>query len=276
MDDFIHPKTLLRTANIRPRRRWGQNFLCQPSLVEKIVDLVPPAVHVVEIGAGVGSVTRELLKRGYPVTAIEIDPLLVELLHREFAHFPQLTIINADVLTLSISDLQPAGMPLVVAGNLPYYITTPIMLHLLEAADLIQRAVIMVQKEVGDRLLAQPGTSDYGILSVFNQYRTHSKIQFQVKPTAFYPSPKISSVVMTLDFTSPQIPVANETLFFRLIRAAFAQRRKMIRNTLKNLDVPDDVIQRAFIESGIDHRRRGETLSLVEFACLTQQIDLFS
>ncbi|RMH68347.1 MAG: ribosomal RNA small subunit methyltransferase A [Gemmatimonadetes bacterium] len=271
MTHFVHPKTILERANIRPRKRWGQNFLCQPLLNEKIIDAVPPKVQIIEIGPGVGALTQILLARGYPVTAVEIDPLLVGVLQEQFAGQSDFRLVQADILQCDFTALvHEVDLPLVVVGNLPYYITSPILAQLIDSPVPVQQALVLVQREVGERLLAAPGTANYGILSVLVQAYAHITLKMRLNPGAFYPVPQVESTVISLDFRHPPVTIPDKNAFTMLVKMAFNPRRKMLRNNLKKLPLTVNQLAMLFQEANIEGSRRAESLSLTEFVRLTE------
>lgn len=249
-----------------PRKRFGQNFLHDQGIINKIISAIAPDEqdNMVEIGPGQGAMTRPLLDTLPHMHAVELDRDLIALLEREF--FNKLTIHNTDVLKFDFRQLVTADKPqLRVVGNLPYNISTPLLFHLLDHADIISNMTFMLQKEVVDRMVAAPNTSNYGRLSVMLQYRCAMKSLFHVPPGAFNPPPKVhSSIVFLKPYSTPPVQVDNTQHFAQLVTAAFAQRRKTLRNTLKKL------LSAELITSiDIDPQARAETLSLAEFARLS-------
>lgn len=247
----------------RPRKRFGQHFLRDRHVIQDIVDSVAPQPNdtVVEIGPGDGALTRLLVERTTPLHVVEFDRDLVEHLRGAFAP-ERLVIHQADALNFDFRQLKPPEQRLRVVGNLPYNISTPILFHLLDQIDCINDMVFMLQKEVVDRMAAVPDTSDYGRLSVMIQWRLKVTPLFNVAPSAFQPPPKVQSTVVRLvPHSTPPIQVANPETFSLVVRAAFAHRRKMLRNNLKDI-VPNKDLEMV----GIDPQRRAETLTLAEFA----------
>ena len=247
----------------RPRKRFGQNFLHDPGVIDRIVRAIDPqpGQRLVEIGPGLGALTGPLLQAIKQMDAIELDRDLVPKLADRFGE--RLHLHNADALKFDFGQLAREHR-LRVVGNLPYNISTPLIFHLLEQAQYVQDMHFMLQKEVVDRLAASPGGGDYGRLSVMVQQRCRVEHLFNVPPGAFHPPPKVvSAIVRLLPYETPPVPVAEPALFARIVAKAFSQRRKTLRNTLKG-ELDAESIQTC----GIDPTRRAETLSIEEFGCL--------
>jgi 16S rRNA (adenine1518-N6/adenine1519-N6)-dimethyltransferase len=275
---FPTPKKILEEYSLTPKYSFGQNFLSDPHLAAKIAALALPraGARVLEIGAGLGALTDELLKRAALVVAVERDrdlvPVLGNLFQDELSQ-GRLQILEADAkavdweLTMGGAMPESSSEPFVLAGNLPYQITGPLLERTVRLAPRIERAVYLVQKEVADRLAAEPGTKTYGALSVFVQAQFQVKRAFVIKAGAFYPQPRIDSAVITL--TPLENPYCDETPEFRrVVKGAFLQRRKTLRNGWKSL-CPREDLDRLASGCDIDLDRRGETLSLSEFAAMT-------
>jgi 16S rRNA (adenine1518-N6/adenine1519-N6)-dimethyltransferase len=250
----------------RPKKRFGQHFLHDRNVVGRIVATLAPQAgdHVVEIGPGTGALTRELLARITHLDAVELDR---DLLARLDAEFPRerLTLHQGDALKFDFCQLTPGSGKLRLIGNLPYNISTPLLFHLLDQAACIKDMLFMLQKEVVERLRAVPGGKDYGRLSVMIQYRCAVEKLFDVAPGAFTPPPKVDSAVVRLvPHAKPPVAVDDPARFVLLVRAAFANRRKTLRNNMKGLLSAEDMLA-----LGIDPVRRAETLSLAEFASLS-------
>ncbi len=232
----LSPKTLLRRLGLRPKKSWGQHFLVHPHQARRIAEALALTAGdtVVEIGAGLGALTVFLAAAAGRVVALELDPALARFLKEELlAAAPQVEVICQDVLEFDFTGLSlEVGAPLKVAGNLPYQITSPLLFKLIRELPALSRAVLMMQQEVGDRLLARPGTKDYGILSVLLQYHFRLTRLFTLTPANFYPPPQVSSVVLSLQPASPQPRARDEALLARVVKAAFGQRRKNLNNTL--------------------------------------------
>jgi len=275
------------TVLIRAKKSLGQNFLTDHRVARQIIDSVSPRAEdvIIEIGPGTGALTAMLVRRTGHVVAIEIDPSLVEELRRT-VRARNLSIVNADVLKLdweqTIEDARSrivdvASARVRVCANLPYYISTPIIERLLSPGRGLFDMTLMLQREVADRIVSEPGNRAYGYLSVMVQYYSLASKLFDVPPSAFTPSPKVWSAVIRLVVRErPAVEVADEAKFFALVRAAFAQRRKTIRNNLKAAAAALEFrspVESALEAASIDPRRRAETLSLVEFAELCRQLN---
>lgn len=263
----------------RPRRRFGQHFLVDQALAEKIAALVQPGANdrVLEIGPGRGALTKHLAAASERLVVVEIDRDLAAFLRREYAQ-TDLHLIEADILELDLRDIQRKEKKdkLVIVGNLPYNISAPLLFHLLGQADCIRNAILMLQREVAQRLAARPGTKEYGLLTVMLSRWADMEEILQVGPQAFLPVPKIQSSVVELKFRQERrCPVEDERMFERLLRAAFAQRRKMLRNSLLSLTAGGarQALEGVGAQAEIDLARRPEELTLEEFSRLS---DAFS
>jgi len=255
------------TTKHRARKRFGQNFLTDPYVVAGIVAAINPQRddHLVEIGPGLGVLTESLLPCVISMDAIELDRDIIPKLQEHCYGRGQLHIHEADALKFDFADLAGDDRPLRIVGNLPYNISTPLMFHLLSMHERIQDMHFMLQKEVVDRLAATPGGKDYGRLSVMMQYYCRVESLMKVPPEAFSPPPKVNSAVVRLvPYSKPPVDVADINLLEKLVTQAFSQRRKTLRNTLKPLMNAEQIEAQ-----GVDPRRRAETLSLGEFARLT-------
>lgn len=261
---------ILKAFDLHASKRLGQNFLIHGGTVEAIVETadICPGDRVLEIGPGIGTLTQGLAEAGASVTAVELDKKLPAVLAETLSGYDRVRIVGGDILKTDIPALM-GEEPFKVVANLPYYITTPILLTLLERRLPITRIVTMVQREVAERMIALPGGRDYGALSVAVQYYTEPRLAIEVSPRCFLPPPAVESAVMDCVVRkTPPVAVEDEKHFFRVVRAAFGQRRKTIGNALKSLGLPRDILQGALSKAGIDPLRRGETLSLSEFAAL--------
>lgn len=267
------------TERIRPKKALGQNFLTDRNVLARIVEAVQPAPDdcVLEVGPGQGALTTLLADRVERLVAVELDRQLAPLLQRQFADRPGVEIVQADILRVPLADLLASrdGRPWKVAANLPYNISSQVLFLFLENMPLLSRLVLMLQKEVGDRLAAGPGTKAYGVLSVLFQLHYDVVREFVVKPGAFFPVPKVDSAVLSFTpLPAPRVAVGDEPFFRLVVRAAFSQRRKTLWNCLRSarLVADDDALRAAFEQCGIDAGRRGETLDLAEFALLARTL----
>ncbi|MGC8668522.1 MAG: 16S rRNA (adenine(1518)-N(6)/adenine(1519)-N(6))-dimethyltransferase RsmA [Chthonomonadales bacterium] len=272
---------LLGAYRVTPRKRWGQSFLVDRNVLHRIADLaaIQPHERVLEIGAGLGALTRCLAQRASHVTTVEVDARLEPILRSAMEGIPNASLIMADFLRLDTAQLLKeaflCGLGAVVA-NIPYSITTPILERLLSHKRLISRMVLLMQQEVADRLAAHPGTDAYGSMSVFAQYHARVEILGTVPPSVFLPRPEVSSSIVRLTPILPgAVAVADEDLFFQVVRCAFGQRRKTLANALRrllpNLDAPR--VAEVFLKAQLDAGRRGETLGLEEFAQLASAVN---
>ena len=263
------------------QKKYGQNFLIDDNIVEKIVREagVTKEDFVLEIGPGIGTMTQILAANAREVAAVEIDDNLIPILKETLAEFDNVSVIHNDILKVDIKALAEEknnGRPIKVVANLPYYITTPIIMGLFESGVPIDSITIMVQKEVADRMQVGPGTKDYGALSLAVQYYAKPQIVINVPPECFIPRPNVGSAVirLTRHADNPVKPL-DEALMFKIIRASFNQRRKTLANGLNNSTeshLPKDVITEAIEELGKGPSVRGETLTLEEFAVLSDAI----
>lgn len=263
-------RKMLAQHDIHPRKRLGQCFLEDLNVVRRIVALTEPAGDetIVEIGAGLGFLTEELAKRAGRVIAIEVDPRLATVLRERFIGQDQVEVVQTDVLKYDFTSACPGGK-IKVVGNIPYNISTPILFRLLDFRQSISSMILMFQKELADRIAASPGTKDYGIPSVIVAKYTRAVCEMTVPPTCFYPAPEVVSSVLRLEvLPEPEFPDGG--LFAKIVRAAFAQRRKTLWNNLRRIGLSEEMIDQVFIRSGIDRARRAETLSVDEFSLLTK------
>ena len=265
------PRDVLRRHQLHPKRSFSQNFLIQRQIVEALARVIAESGEsVVELGPGVGTLTHALLNEGCDVVAVDLDPDMVRVLESELGEHPGITIVRGDAAETDFAELaERVGQKVVVAGNLPYQSTGAIIRQVVAHRESITSAVLMVQREVRDRLIASPSTRQYGALTVFSQAAFEIETIMRLKPGCFYPAPKVESAVVRL--TPHPSPRALETAAFReVVRAAFQQRRKTLRNALSGLRNPD-VIENALRDAEIDGSRRGETLSVEEFAALAKR-----
>ncbi len=274
----MHPKIVKKEATLHIIRRFGlslskrlgQNFLISEQAVNQIVASASLSSQdtVLEIGPGIGTLTQGLAETGARVVAVELDAKLVEVLATTLAGYDNIRVVHGDILKTDISREIQAKKYKVVA-NLPYYITTPIIMTLLERRLPIELLVTMVQKEVAQRMTASPGGKDYGALSVAVQYYTDPELLFDVPPNAFIPAPAVdSSVVRCTVREKPPVDIVDERQFFRIVKGAFSQRRKTLANALKTTGLSSGHIAAMLEQAQINPMRRGETLSLAEFAAI--------
>lgn len=266
---------VLQKYNFAFQKRFGQNFLIDTNVLEKIIaaSQITKDDFVLEIGPGIGTMTQYLAEYAREVTAVEIDNTLIPILKDTLKDWDNVTVINDDILKVDIRKLaleKNGGRPIKVVANLPYYITTPIIMGLFENQVPIDSITIMVQKEVADRMQVGPGTKDYGALSLAVQYYARPEIVANVPPNCFMPRPKVGSAVIRLErYEKPPVQVTDEKLMFRIIRASFNQRRKTLVNGLKNsqeLSYSREEIEEVLNTCGIPLNIRGEALTLAEFA----------
>ena len=272
---------ILKKYNFTFQKKFGQNFLIDTHVLDKIIAAaeITKDDFVLEIGPGIGTMTQYLAQAAGKVAAVEIDKALIPILGDTLSAYDNVMIINEDVLKVDIQKLveeENGGRPVKVVANLPYYITTPIIMGLFEKHVPIESITVMVQKEVADRMQVGPGTKDYGALSLAVQYYASPYIVANVPPNCFMPRPKVGSAVLRLTtYDNPPVEVDDEKLMFRIIRASFNQRRKTLANGLKNaadLDIPKELIAESIESLGHGPSVRGEALTLEEFAALSNYI----
>lgn len=258
--------------SLRAKKSLGQNFLRDPHYLNKIVDAagIGPDDQVLEIGPGLGHLTHVLTQRARKVLAIEVDDRLIPLLLDEFSAVRNFELLHADALEYDYDSLDGTWK---VVANLPYYISTPIIQKLILHRSKFKSLTLMLQKEVAERIAAPPGGKEYGFLSVLVQLYAIPRIEFKVPPGAFTPRPEVDSAVMTLVIRDqPAVPVKDEDFFMVVVKAAFSQRRKTLRNSLKQLNVAKEKMEMVLDKTGIDLGRRAETLSLEEFRRLAEYL----
>ncbi len=269
---------ILQKHKFNFQKKFGQNFLIDTGVLERIIDAaqITPEDCVLEIGPGIGTMTQYLAERAGRVVAVEIDKALIPILKETLAPYENVTVINDDILKVDMEKLAReynAGRPIKVVANLPYYITTPIIMGLFESHVPLQSITIMVQKEVADRMQVGPGTKDYGALSLAVQYYAKPEIVANVPPNCFIPRPNVGSAVIRLTrYEKPPVEVADEKKMFALIRASFNQRRKTLVNGLGNagnLNVTKERVAQVLEEMGLSPTVRGETFTLEQFAQLS-------
>lgn len=267
---------LVKKYNFRFSKSLGQNFLIDDSVPKDIVNgaEVDENDLVIEIGPGVGTLTAQLLKRAKKVVAIELDNDLIPILQQEIGDNPKFTLIHNDALKVDFNEIIGEERSVKLVANLPYYVTTPIIVKLLKEDYKFKSLTIMIQKEVAERMNAEPGNKDYGALSLLVQYYCNTSIVRRVPPQCFIPRPKVDSIVIRLErLEEPKVKVQNEKLFFDIIRSSFNMRRKTLWNGVKSLGLDKEKLEIAFENANIDPKRRGETLSIEEFACLSDKIN---
>lgn len=279
----VRTKDILKKYGFSFKKSLGQNFLIDTNILKKIVSFANLEENsgAIEIGPGIGALTEQLARTSKKVVAFEIDQRLLPILNDTLSPYPNVKIIHNDVLEADVAEVISEEFEdindIMVVANLPYYVTTPIIMKLLEEHLPIRGIVCMLQKEVADRISAKPGTKDYGSLSIAVQYYTEAETVMIVPKTVFVPQPNVDSAVIRLTKRErPAVTVIDETFFFQVTRASFAQRRKTLLNNLTS-QLPDgkqkkeDILQ-ALSASGIDPARRGETLSLEEFGLLSNEL----
>lgn len=269
---------VLQKYNFNFQKKFGQNFLIDTRVLEQIIESaqVTKEDFVLEIGPGIGTMTQYLCEHAREVVAVEIDQNLIPILQDTLSEYDNVEVINDDILKVDINKLaneKNGGKPIKVVANLPYYITTPIIMGLFESHVPIDSITIMVQKEVADRMQVGPGTKDYGALSLAVQYYAKPQIVVNVPPSCFMPQPKVGSAVIRLTrHKKPPVEVLDEKLMFALIRASFNQRRKTLANGLNNfpqISLSKEQIQECILELGVPATVRGEALTLAQFAKLS-------
>lgn len=274
-------KAILDQYKFSFKKSLGQNFLIDLNILDRIVGAagVHDEMGVIEVGPGIGALTEQLAKRAKKVVAFEIDQRLLPVLEDTLSPYPNVKVVHSDVLKADVAkvikeEFQGINEIMVVA-NLPYYVTTPILMKLLEEKLPISGIVVMIQKEVAERIGANPGTKEYGSLSIAAGYYAEADVAFTVPKTVFIPQPNVDSAILRLKIRqTPPVEVENEDFFFKIIRASFAQRRKTIHNNLVHSFGKDkkEVIENALVTAQIDPKRRGETLTISEYATLSNTL----
>lgn len=266
---------LVNKYNFKFSKSLGQNFLIDDSVLNDIVSGadVNEEDLVIEIGPGVGSLTAQLLKKAKKVVSIELDNDLIPILEAELGQYENFSLIHKDALKVDFNEVIGDEKSVKLVANLPYYVTTPIIVNLLKKNYNFKSLTIMIQKEVAERIDAEPNCKEYGSLSLLVQYYCDTKIIRKVPPACFIPRPKVDSIVIRLDrLEEKRVKVKDEDLMFEIIRHSFNMRRKTLWNATKFLGMNKEVLEKAYEEAGIDPKRRGETLSLEEFAALSDKI----
>ncbi|MGG6433014.1 16S rRNA (adenine(1518)-N(6)/adenine(1519)-N(6))-dimethyltransferase RsmA [Anoxybacillus sp. D401a] len=281
-------KEILAKYGFSFKKSLGQNFLIEPNILHRIVDFaqLSERTGVIEIGPGIGALTEQLARRAKKVIAFEIDQRLLPILADTLSPYSNVSIIHQDILKADVQQVISEQLEdvedIMVVANLPYYVTTPIVMKLLTDRLPIRGMVVMLQKEVAERMAAKPGTKDYGSLTIAVQYYTHAETVMHVPRTVFVPKPNVdSAVIRLLKREQPAVSVSNEDFFFTVVRASFGQRRKTILNNLMshlpNGKLKKEQIEKALEAAHIDPKRRGETLTIAEFAILSDRLyDFFS
>jgi 16S rRNA (adenine1518-N6/adenine1519-N6)-dimethyltransferase len=278
-DKFIQDQNALEVVKkygFRFTKSLGQNFLIDNSVLTDIIEgaEIDSEDTIIEIGPGVGTLTRELLRRAKEVYAIELDTSLIPILNEELKEFNNFKLINEDALKVDFNKIIENNKSVKLVANLPYYVTTPIISKLLLGGYKFKSLTIMIQKEVAERIASEPDCKEYGSLSILVQYFCNVSIIRKVSPECFVPRPKVESIVLKMDrLDEPRVMVKDEKLFFAVVRSAFNMRRKTLWNALKSLKVDSASMENAFNDAGIDSKRRGETLSIEEFAKLSDSIN---
>jgi 16S rRNA (adenine1518-N6/adenine1519-N6)-dimethyltransferase len=281
----VRTKAILEKYGFSFKKSLGQNFLIEPNVLSRIVDHanVTEKTGVIEIGPGIGALTEQLARRAKKVVAFEIDQRLLPILNETLAPYQNVSVIHQDVLEANLKDAVQEHFhdceEIMVVANLPYYVTTPIIMKLLEDQLPLKGIVVMLQKEVADRISAKPSTKEYGSLSIAVQYYTEAKTVMTVPKTVFVPQPNVdSAIIRLLVRDKPIVELNNEAFFFQIVRASFAQRRKTLLNNLVHF-LPNGkelkpVIEDTLAQVEIDGKRRGESLSIEEFAKLSDALDI--
>ena len=276
-------KEVVNKHNFKFSKSLGQNFLIDDNVIDRILEgaRLSETDRIIEVGPGIGTLTREMGKVAENVVAIEIDKTLIPILKETLADLDNVEVVNEDILKVDVQGLineKLNGGPVKLVANLPYYITTPIVMKFLEEDIPVTDIVVMVQKEVADRMNAKPSTKDYGALSVAVQYYCDTEIVAKAPRHMFVPQPNVDSLVIGLHVRDEKkYVVDNEEIFFKTVKASFGQRRKTLLNSLGGLGfLSKDEIREALQAANIDEKRRGETLSIDEFANLSNEINKFS
>ena len=281
--DYSVTKAVLERHGFTFKKSFGQNFLTDTNILQKIVDTaeIDDQVNVIEIGPGIGALTEFLAERAAQVMAFEIDHRLVPILADTLRDFDNVTVVNEDILKVDLAqhirNFKNPDLPIKVVANLPYYITTPILMHLIESGIPFSEFVVMMQKEVADRISAQPNTKAYGSLSIAVQYYMTAKVAFIVPRTVFVPAPNVDSAILKMvRRPEPAVAVEDESFFFKISKASFTHRRKTLWNNLtgyfgKTEEVKDK-LTKALDQAGLSPSVRGEALSLEEFASLADAL----
>ena len=276
---MVSIKKELAAYGLTPRKRWGQHFLVDRNILNKVVRAaeLEKGDVILEIGSGMGEMTLALARQVKKVIAVEIDRKLVKILKERTAEFSNITFIEGDILKISFEELYRQGQQqLKVVANLPYQISTPLLFRFIESKQLFSSLSLMLQREVAERMIAHPGGKDYGPLSIFTQSVSDLSIQFYIKPSAFFPPPKVESAVIRMVWKErPLVRLEEEGWFKKVVKGCFSYRRKRLVNGLRhaNLLLPED-LEKRIEKIGIDPQRRPETLTIQEFARLADALRL--
>jgi len=281
--DYSVTKAVLESHGFTFKKSFGQNFLTDTNILQKIVDTaeIDDQVNVIEIGPGIGALTEFLAERAAQVMAFEIDHRLVPILADTLRDFDNVIVVNEDILKVDlaqhIQNFKNPDLPIKVVANLPYYITTPILMHLIESGIPFSEFVVMMQKEVADRISAKPNTKAYGSLSIAVQYYMTAKVAFIVPRTVFVPAPNVDSAILKMvRRPEPAVAVEDEKFFFKVSKASFTHRRKTLWNNLTGYfgktDEIKDKLTKALDQAGLSPSVRGEALGLEEFASLADAL----
>ena len=282
ISDPIRTNELLHHSHLQAKKSLGQNFLTDPAVINGIVTTaeINPGDQVIEVGPGIGALTEQILAAGAKLLAYEIDGKLLEVLANELPEDANVKILHQDVLQTNLAkDFEgyfDIEKPVKVVANLPYYITTPIIFYFLESDIKLESFTVMMQKEVADRIEAQPGTKDFGPLSIAVQLEMNSHVALDVPPTAFNPAPKVDSAVVSIVRKDTPIEIENKELFNKIVKMSFAQRRKTIYNNLKHLVGKElqslDELHNLLENAGIAENKRAEQLSIADYLTLTKLV----
>jgi len=274
---MVSIRSELRGYGLFPKKRLGQHFLVDPNILNKVIRTAGVGEQdvVLEIGPGLGAMTLALSREAKKVIAVEIDPKLAAILKEKTKDQDNVEVVKSDILSLDFRHfLEREGCPVKVVANLPYQISTPLLFRFVESKEVFSAFTLMLQKEVAQRMAARPGGKEYGPLSIFVQLSLDASIRFFIKPSAFFPPPKVESAVVQMAWKEkPMIQANEEEWFRRVVKACFGYRRKTLANALKHseLSLPQSIESR-MEEAGIDPRRRPETLTIEEFASLAQTL----
>lgn len=271
----IKTQELVKKYNFKFSKSLGQNFLVDDSVLEDIIEGAEVCEDdlVIEIGPGVGTLTAQILKKAKKVVAVELDTDLIPILENELGDNPKFSLVHKDALKVDFNEIIGDEQSVKLVANLPYYVTTPIIAKLLNEGYKFKSLTIMIQKEVAERINSEPNCKEYGALSILVQYYCNTRIVRRVPPSCFMPRPKVDSIVIRLDrLEKPRVDVMDKKLFFDVVRNSFNMRRKTLWNATKGFNLSKEDLEKAFENSDIDQKRRGETLSLQEFANLANAI----